>query len=144
VFRQFEISFFNWHIFPGASNPFVGWSNYTKAFEDPNVRTAVRDVVSRPTFNGMLWIEAANPAERTVHLYQWTPFADRTSAVWLDQLTNGRALPTLPSGGLRGDDIDDARDRLVRLGAACVKAFFDPAILGAQRRGSSIVVRRLP
>jgi ABC-type sugar transport system permease subunit len=30
VYRQFEISFFNWHIFPGASNPFVGLSNYVQ------------------------------------------------------------------------------------------------------------------
>ena len=40
IFRQFDISFFNWHIFPGASNPFVGWSNYTHIFHDPVVRTA--------------------------------------------------------------------------------------------------------
>ena len=28
IYRQFDISFYNWHIFPGASNPSVGFSNY--------------------------------------------------------------------------------------------------------------------
>ena len=23
IFRQFDISFYNWHIFPGAANPFM-------------------------------------------------------------------------------------------------------------------------
>jgi multiple sugar transport system permease protein len=45
IFRQFDISFYNWHIFPGVSNPFVGWSNYTAIFRDPVVRTA--------SFNGL-------------------------------------------------------------------------------------------
>jgi multiple sugar transport system permease protein len=40
IFRQFDISFYNWHIFPGISNPFVGFANYTKFFDDPEVRTA--------------------------------------------------------------------------------------------------------
>jgi multiple sugar transport system permease protein len=40
IFRQFNISFYNWHIFPGAVNPFVGWSNYVRVFHDPAIRTA--------------------------------------------------------------------------------------------------------
>jgi multiple sugar transport system permease protein len=40
IFRQFDISFYNWHIFPGAVNPFVGWSNYIRVFHDPAIRTA--------------------------------------------------------------------------------------------------------
>jgi len=35
IFRQFDISFYNWHIFPGISNPFVGFANYTKFLDDP-------------------------------------------------------------------------------------------------------------
>jgi len=40
IYRQFNISFYNWHIFPGAANPGVGFANYTAAFNDPTVRTA--------------------------------------------------------------------------------------------------------
>jgi multiple sugar transport system permease protein len=40
IFRQFDISFFQWHIFPGVRNPFVGWSNYSRIFHDPAIRTA--------------------------------------------------------------------------------------------------------
>ncbi len=40
IFRQFDISFYDWHIFPGANNPFLGWGNYTAIFHDPVVRTA--------------------------------------------------------------------------------------------------------
>ena len=76
VFRQFEISFFNWHIFPGASNPFVGLSNYTKAFEDPNVRTAA--------FNSFLWIVVTVPLEMAIGLFAAAVLADRLpgSALW--------------------------------------------------------------
>jgi len=45
IYRQFDISFYNWHIFPGASNPGVGFSNYTRLFDDPNVRTAALDTL---------------------------------------------------------------------------------------------------
>src|SRR5580692_11815899 len=48
IYRQFDISFFNWHIFPGVSDPFVGWSNYTAIFHDPVIRTAA--------FNSFLFI----------------------------------------------------------------------------------------
>ena len=40
IYRQFEISFYDWHIFPGASNPFVGFANYSRFFNDPQIRTA--------------------------------------------------------------------------------------------------------
>ncbi|HEV3186852.1 MAG TPA: sugar ABC transporter permease [Acidimicrobiales bacterium] len=40
IIRQFDISFYTWHIFPGVANPFVGWSNYIKIFHDPAIRTA--------------------------------------------------------------------------------------------------------
>ncbi len=45
IFKQFDISFFNWHVFPGASNPFVGWSNYAKIFHDPELKTAAINTV---------------------------------------------------------------------------------------------------
>lgn len=45
IFRQFDISFFNWHIFPGVANPFVGWSNYIRIFHDPAIRTASENTV---------------------------------------------------------------------------------------------------
>lgn len=40
IFRQFDISFFHWHIFPGVPNPSAGWSNYSRIFHDSAVRTA--------------------------------------------------------------------------------------------------------
>lgn len=40
LYRQFDISFYNWHIFPGASNPGVGFTNFSMMFKDPSVRTA--------------------------------------------------------------------------------------------------------
>jgi len=69
VFKQFEISFFNWHIFPGASNPFVGWSNYTKAFHDPIVRTAVRNV--------LLYTAITVPAQMAIGLFAASVLTDR-------------------------------------------------------------------
>jgi len=42
-------------FFPGASNPFVGWSNYTKIFHDPIVRTAAR--------NSFLWVVVTVPTD---------------------------------------------------------------------------------
>lgn len=76
VFRQFEISFFNWHIFPGASNPFVGFSNYTQAFHDPIVRTAA--------FNSLLWIVVTVPVQMVIGLFAAGALADRlpNSALW--------------------------------------------------------------
>ncbi len=69
VFRQFEISFFNWHIFPGASNPFVGFSNYTKIFHDPIVRTAAR--------NSFLWVVVTVPVQIGLGLFAAAVLTDR-------------------------------------------------------------------
>lgn len=40
IYRQFEISFYNWHIFPGAQNPGVGFANFSAIFKDPAIGTA--------------------------------------------------------------------------------------------------------
>jgi len=45
IFKQFDISFYNWHIFPHAVNPFVGWSNYSRIFHDPELKTAAVNTV---------------------------------------------------------------------------------------------------
>ena len=69
VYRQFEISFFNWHIFPGASNPFVGFSNYAQIFHDPVVRTAA--------FNSFLYIVITVPAQMAIGLFAAAVLTDR-------------------------------------------------------------------
>ncbi|HMK96742.1 MAG TPA: sugar ABC transporter permease [Acidimicrobiales bacterium] len=76
VFRQFEIGFFNWHIFPGASNPFVGFSNYIEIFHDPIARTAA--------FNSLLWIVVTVPLQIALGLFAAGALADRlpASAFW--------------------------------------------------------------
>lgn len=40
IYRQFDISFYDWHIFPGALNPGVGFKNYSAVFHDPEAKTA--------------------------------------------------------------------------------------------------------
>src|ERR1700679_737996 len=45
IYRQFDISFYNWHIFPGVANPFVGFANYVRLFNDPEVGTAALNTV---------------------------------------------------------------------------------------------------
>ncbi|HTW08683.1 MAG TPA: sugar ABC transporter permease [Acidimicrobiales bacterium] len=76
IFRQFDISFFNWHIFPGASNPYVGFSNYTKIFHDPVVRTAA--------FNSFLYIVVTVPVQMAIGLFAAAILTDRLpgSALW--------------------------------------------------------------
>lgn len=76
VFRQFQVSFFDWHIFPGASNPFVGLSNYRQIFHDPIVRTAA--------WNSFLWIVVTVPLQIVIGLFAAATLADRMpgSAVW--------------------------------------------------------------
>ena len=69
IYRQFEISFFNWHIFPGASNPFVGFSNYAQIFHDPVVRTAA--------FNSFLYIVITVPAQMALGLFAAAVLTDR-------------------------------------------------------------------
>jgi multiple sugar transport system permease protein len=69
IYRQFEVSFFNWHIFPGASNPFVGFSNYAQIFHDPVVRTAA--------FNSFLYIVVTVPAQMALGLFAAAVLTDR-------------------------------------------------------------------
>lgn len=61
IYRQFDISFFNWHIFPGVSDPFVGWSNYTAIFHDPVIRTAA--------WNSFLFIVITVPIQMAIGLF---------------------------------------------------------------------------
>jgi multiple sugar transport system permease protein len=76
IFRQFEISFFNWHIFPGASNPFVGFGNYAKMFHDPIVRTAA--------FDSFLYIVITVPVQMAIGMFAAAMLTDRLpgSALW--------------------------------------------------------------
>lgn len=76
IFRQFEISFFNWHIFPGAANPFVGFSNYTQIFHDPIVRTAA--------FNSFLYIVITVPVQMAIGMFAAAMLTDRLpgSSLW--------------------------------------------------------------
>ncbi len=69
IFRQFDISFYNWHIFPGASNPFEGWSNYTAIFHDPVIRTAA--------FNSFLFIVITVPIQMALGLFAAAVLTDR-------------------------------------------------------------------
>ena len=69
IFRQFEIGFFNWHVFPGASNPFVGFSNFAQVFHDPVVRTAA--------FNSFLYIVITVPAQMAIGLFAAAFLTDR-------------------------------------------------------------------
>lgn len=76
ILRQFEISFFNWHIFPGASNPFVGLSNFGQIFHDPVVRTAA--------LNSFLYIVVTVPAQMAIGLFAASVLTDRLpgGALW--------------------------------------------------------------
>lgn len=69
IYRQFDISFYNWHIFPGANNPFMGWSNYTAIFHDPVVRTAA--------FNSFLFIVVTVPIQMAIGLFAAAMLTDR-------------------------------------------------------------------
>jgi multiple sugar transport system permease protein len=75
IFRQFDISFFNWHIFPGAANPFLGLSNYTAAFRDPLVRTA--------TLNTVLYVVITVPVQMLLGLFAAAILSDRLPAAGL-------------------------------------------------------------
>lgn len=72
IFRQFDISFFNWHIFPGAKNPFVGWSNFSKIFHDPAIRTAA--------FNTLLFLVITVPIQMGLGLFAAALVTDRMPA----------------------------------------------------------------
>jgi multiple sugar transport system permease protein len=75
IFRQFDISFFNWHVFPGAENPFLGFSNFTAAFRDPVVRTA--------TLNTALYVVITVPAQMLLGLFAAAILSDRLPAAGL-------------------------------------------------------------
>ncbi len=72
IFKQFDISFFNWHIFPGASNPFVGWSNYKQIFHDPNLKTAA--------INTLLFAVITVPIQMALGLFAAAVVTDRMPA----------------------------------------------------------------
>ena len=75
IFRQFDISFFNWHIFPGATNPFLGLKNYTAALRDPLVRTA--------TLNTVLYVVVTVPVQMLLGLFAAAILSDRLPAAGL-------------------------------------------------------------
>jgi multiple sugar transport system permease protein len=69
IYRQFDISFYNWHIFPGAHNPFVGWTNYISIFHDPEIRTAA--------FNTLLFCVITVPIQMALGLFAAALVTDR-------------------------------------------------------------------
>lgn len=72
IFKQFDISFYNWHIFPGASNPFVGWSNYKQIFHDPTMKTAA--------INTLLFAVITVPIQMALGLFAAALVTDRMPA----------------------------------------------------------------
>lgn len=83
IFKQFDISFYNWHIFPHAVNPFVGWSNYSRIFRDPELKTAA--------INTLLFAVITVPIQMALGLFAAALVTDRMPArgLW-------RALIFLP------------------------------------------------
>lgn len=69
IYRQFDISFYNWHIFPGATNPGVGFANFSQVFKDPEVKTA--------TINTLLFVVITVPAQMLVGLGLAAVLTDR-------------------------------------------------------------------
>ncbi len=76
IFRQVQISFFNWHIFPGAPNPFIGFSNFKQIFHDPVVGTAA--------LNSLLYIVITVPVQMAIGLFAAAILTDRLpgGAIW--------------------------------------------------------------
>jgi multiple sugar transport system permease protein len=74
--RQFDISFYNWHIFPGASNPFSGLTNYRQVLTDPVVRTAA--------LNTLLYLVVTVPIQMLLGLIAAAVLTDRLPgrALW--------------------------------------------------------------
>jgi len=62
IYRPFEHQFFNWHIFPGVSDPFVGWSNYTAIFTIQVIRTAA--------WNSFLFIVITVPIQMAIGVFR--------------------------------------------------------------------------
>lgn len=76
VFRQFDVSFFNWQVLPGAKSPFVGWSNFSHIFSDPEIRTAA--------FNTLLYVVITIPIQMALGLFAAAMLTDRLpgSTLW--------------------------------------------------------------
>lgn len=76
MFHQFEIAFFDWHVLPGASNPFVGLSNFSRIFHDPVVGTAA--------LNSFLFIVITVPPQMVLGLLAAAALVDKlpASALW--------------------------------------------------------------
>ncbi len=45
IFKGIQMSFYNWSIMPGKVSEFIGWDNYTKAFNDPIVKLAAKNTL---------------------------------------------------------------------------------------------------
>jgi multiple sugar transport system permease protein len=69
IYKQLDISFYDWHIFPGASNPGVGFANFSAMFKDPNVKTA--------TINTLLFVVITVPAQLVLGLVAAAILTDR-------------------------------------------------------------------
>ena len=76
ILRQFDVSFFNWQVLPGSPSPFVGWSNYSKIFTDPEIRTAA--------LNTGLYVVITVPAQMALGLLAAAVLTDRLpgSTLW--------------------------------------------------------------
>jgi multiple sugar transport system permease protein len=72
IYRQFDISFYDWHIFPGASNPYVGFANYREIFHDPVVRTAA--------LNSLLFLVVTVPIQMGLGLFSAAVLTDHLPA----------------------------------------------------------------
>ncbi len=83
IYRQFDISFYNWHIFPGASNPSVGFSNYAQIFHDPVIRTAA--------LNTLLFLVITVPIQMALGLFSAAMLTDRLAR--LSRVASGRLYP---------------------------------------------------
>jgi multiple sugar transport system permease protein len=69
IYRQFDISFYNWHIFPGADNPGVGFANFSAIFKDPAMGTAA--------VNTLLFIVITVPVQIVLGLIAAAALTDR-------------------------------------------------------------------
>lgn len=76
IYRQFDISFLNWHLFPGTPNPYVGLANYRAMFHDPVVKTAA--------INSLLYVVITVPAQMALGLGAAAVLTDRLpgAALW--------------------------------------------------------------
>lgn len=76
IFRQFDISFFNWQVLPGNASPFVGWSNFSHIFHDHEIRTAA--------LNTLLYVVITIPAQMAIGLFAAAMLTDRlpASTLW--------------------------------------------------------------